>query len=265
MIARLIGLTALAFLAGPVASAPLCAQGLEYAVGTTRYKLTTTTKGTQSSPMGTQDFQLDVVQQLTVSLARQAKDTLIETVTVDSVAVNSPQGSQDVGRLIGTKFVSFISPTGRVYSSEPVKGTDPMIGQVAEAVGRFLPSYRRELRSGLSWSDTTTGKVSQQGMELDRTIVSTFKVVGDTAVGGERAFKVERVSNVKAAGGGTTQGTPVSLESTTVSTALLLLSTKGVYLGGRQSDDVSLKITIVAQNAEINIKQQAQTTIDSIR
>ena len=265
MIARLTRLSAVAVLAGPLAAVSLAAQGVEYAAGTTKYKLTTTTSGTQTSPMGSQEYKIDVLQRLTVNLAKQAKDTLLETVTLDSVAVNSPQGPQDVSRLIGSKFVSYISPTGRVYSSVPVQGTDPMLGQVAEAVGRFLPSYRREMKAGLTWSDTTAGKVTQQGMELDRTIVSDYKVVGDTSVSGARAYKVERVSNVKASGSGTTQGTPVSLESTTVSNAVLLLSDKGVYLGGRQSDDVSLKITIVAQNAEINIKQQAQTTIEPIR
>lgn len=264
MIARLTRLSAAALLAGPVA-ASLAAQDMEYAAGTTRYKLTTTTTGTQSSPMGSQDFKIDVLQRLTVNLAKQAKDTLVETVTLDTVAVNSPQGPQDVSRLIGTKFVSYISPTGRVYSSVPVQGADAMLSQVAEAVGRFLPSYRRGLKSGLTWSDTTAGKITQQGMELDRTIISDYKVVGDTSVSGERAYKVERVSNVKATGSGATQGTPVSLESTTVSNAMLLLSDRGVYLGGRQSDDVSLKITIVAQNAEINIKQQAHTMVEPIR
>ena len=37
--------------AAPVVVAPLSAQGVEYAAGTTKYRISTTTKGTQSSPI----------------------------------------------------------------------------------------------------------------------------------------------------------------------------------------------------------------------
>ena len=47
----------------PLMAAPLRAQGVEYAPGTTRYKLSTLTKGSQASPMGNQDFQVDARQQ----------------------------------------------------------------------------------------------------------------------------------------------------------------------------------------------------------
>lgn len=241
------------------------AQGVEYRTGTTRYHLSTTTKGSQTSPMGSQDFQIDARQQLTVNLAKQAKDTLVATVTLDSLSVTSPQGSQDLSHLLGTKFVTFISPTGKLYSTKPPAGADAMLAQVTEGVARFLPSYRRDLKAGLTWSDTTAGKVTQQGMQVDRTIVANYKVLGDTTIGDQRAFKVERISNVKAAGSGTTQGTPVTLESATVSNAVFFLSPAGVYLGGHQDDDVNLKITIVAQGAEISIKQKAQSTIEAIK
>jgi hypothetical protein len=38
-----------------------------------------------------------------------------------------------------------------------------------------------------------------------------------------------------------------------------------VFLGANTKDDVSLKFTIVAQNADIVIKQSARTTIQAIR
>lgn len=252
-------------LASPLPASPLGAQSVEYATGTTRYRLSTSTKGSQTSPMGSQDFQIDALQQLTVSLAKQTKDTMVATVTLDSLSVKGAQGAPDLTRLLGSRFVSYISPTGRVYSTKAAEGADPMLTQLSENVARFLPSYRRDLKAGMTWSDTTSGKVTQQGLEVDRTIISNYKVAGDTAVGGEKAFKIERASTVRAAGSGSTQGTPVSLESATTSSGVFYLTRKGRYLGGRQNDDIEVKITILAQGAEIKIKQLAESRIETIQ
>ncbi len=265
MSARPSLLPAALLLLAPLAAAPLHAQGVEYASGTTKYRTTYTVKGSQSSPMGNQEFVVDARQQLTVNLAKQAKDTMIATVTLDSFTVKSAQGSPDVSRLLGSQFVSYISPTGHVYSTKATESADPMLSQVTESVTRFLPTYRSDLKAGASWSDTTSGKVTQQGIELDRTVISTYKVAGDTAIGGEKAFKVERMSTGKAAGSGSTQGTPIALESTTSSTGMFLLTPQGRYLGGRQNDDIAVKITIIAQGAEITIKQLVESRTDPIR
>ncbi len=254
-----------ALLLAPLLAAPLRAQGIEYATGTKRYHLTTTTKGSQTSPIERQDFQIDAQQQLTVNLAKQAKDTLVATVTLDSMSLKGAQGAFDLSRLQGAKFVTLISPTGKLYSTKPPAGGDPMLAQVTESIARFLPSYRRDMTTGMTWSDTTTGKVTQQGMDVERTIIANYKVLGDTTIDGQSAVKVERISNVKAAGSGTAQGSPVALESATTSNAVFFLSPKGVYLGGRQNDDVNLKITIIAHGAEISIKQTAQSTIEAIK
>ena len=250
----------------PLAAAPLRAQGVEYSAGTTKYHLSTTTKGSQTSPMGNQDFQMELQQQLTVNVAKQAKDTLVATVTLDSLTVTgAPAAAGSLTRLIGSKFVTLISPTGKLYSSKAPEGADPMLAQMNESASRFLPIYRRDMKAGMAWADTTSGKVTQQGMEVDRTTIATYKVLGDTTIAGEKAFRVERASTVKAAGSGTAQGNPISLESATTSNGVFFLSPKGVYLGGRQNDDINVKITILAQGAEINIKQQAQSKIDAIK
>jgi hypothetical protein len=265
MTARSLALPAVLLLAVPMFAAPLRAQGVEYSAGTTRYRLSTTTKGSQSSPMGNQDFQVDAKQLLTVNLAKPSKDTVVATITLDSLNIESTQGAQDLSRLLGSKFITYISPTGKFYSAKSQEGGDPILAQVTESVSRFLPQYRRDLRAGLAWSDTSSGKVNQQGMELDRTIISDYKVLGDTTISGEKAFKVARLSTVKAAGSGSTQGQPIAIESATNSDGVFFLSPKGIYLGGRQNDDINVKVTILSQNAEINIKQSAQSRIEALR
>jgi hypothetical protein len=244
---------------------PLHGQVVEYAAGTTRYRVSTTTKGSQSTPMGNNDFELGVRQQITLNLARQAKDTLLATVTLDSISLSGAAAASDVSALRGAKFVSLVSPTGQVYSIRAHSNPSPLVSQLAEAITRFLPSYRANLRQGATWADTTVGRVTQQGMDVDRTIVSTFTVEHDTTIGGVKAFKVARVTSVKAAGSGTPQGTPVSLQSFSTSNGAFFVSTKGVFLGGSSSDDVNLTLKILAQGAEISMKQNAQTKIEPIQ
>ncbi|MEO5818571.1 MAG: hypothetical protein ABIT20_25095 [Gemmatimonadaceae bacterium] len=253
-------------IAAPFAAAPLSAQSVEYAAGTTRYRISTTTKGSQSSPMGSGDFEIGLRQQVTVNLMKHAKDTVMATITIDSIALKTVGPSPDVSSLVGKPMVALISPTGKFYSTEPAAGTvDPALAQITEGVSHILPSYRANLASGMTWADTVSGKVNQQGMDLDRTSVTTYKVSGDTTIGGQKAMRVERSSNVKATGSGTMQNTPVTMETVGNSTGAFFLTSKGVYLGGTNTDDVNLKITILAQNTEITIKQVAQTTTEAIK
>jgi hypothetical protein len=261
MIARLATLSAVLLLG----AVPLRAQEVEYAAGTTRYRVSTTTKGSQTTPMGSSDFELGLRQQITLNLARQAKDTLLATITLDSIALSGAAATADVSSLMGARFTSLVSPTGRVYSTKTPTGASPLVSQIAEAITRFLPSYHANLKTGLVWSDTSSGKVSQQGMDVDRTIVSNFTVEGDTTIAGMKAFKVARVSSVKAAGSGTSSGVPVSMESSSTSNGRFFVSNAGVFLGATSNDDMNLKLKILAQGAEISMKQSAQTRIEPIQ
>ena len=95
--------------------------------------------------------------------------------------------------------------------------------------------------------------------------MSNFRVEHDTTIGGVKAFKVARVTSVKAAGSGSAQGTPISMESSGTSNGAFFVSTKGVFLGGSSNEDVNLKLKILAQGAEISMKQNAQTKIEQIQ
>jgi hypothetical protein len=243
----------------------LRAQEVEYAAGTTHYRVSTTTKGTQSTPMGSSGFELGMQQQITLNLERQSKDTLLATVTLDSIALTGSGATDDVTSLKGAKFVSLVSPTGRVYSTHAPSNANLLVSQIAEGVMRFLPAYRANLRTGETWADTTTGKVMQQGMELDRTIVTSFTVEHDTTIAGVKAYKIARLTSLKAAGSGSAQGTPVSMESSSTSNGAFFVSAKGVFLGGSSNDDVNLTLRILAQGAEISMKQNAQTKIEPIQ
>ena len=71
-----------------------------------------------------------------------------------------------------------------VYSTKAAAGSDPMLAQVSESVARFLPTYRRDMKAGMTWADTVSGKVIQQGLEVDRTIVANYKTHRCSATSG---------------------------------------------------------------------------------
>jgi hypothetical protein len=139
------------------------------------------------------------------------------------------------------------------------------MAQISEAVARFLPVYRRDLEVGMTWADTSSGKVMQQQVEVDRTIVTTYTVVGDTVISGKKALQVNRLASTKAAGNGVAGGAPVSLIANTTSDGRFFLSPSGAYLGGDTTDDIRLTLTIVSQNAEITLKQLAKTKVEAIK
>jgi hypothetical protein len=253
--------------AAPLAAAPLRAQNVEYAAGTQTFRVNTSTKGTQTTPAGSANFEVGIKEQVTVNVMRHAKDTVMATMTLDSISLTSTAGPvPDASKLVGAKWVSLLSPSGKFISTQaPAVGVDPQLSQITEGVARFLPSYRGPLAQGSTWADTTTGKVTQQGIEVDRTIISNYKVSGDTTISGQQAARIERVTSVKAAGVGTLQGMPVAMETTGNSNGAFYVSKKGVYYGSSSTDDINVKITIVSQNAEIGIKQLVQTKIEAIK
>src|SRR4051812_45286122 len=97
---RLARLAAALLVAAPLV-APLAAQSVEYATGTTKYRLTGTTKGTQTLPTGSVSFEVGVMQQLTVNLAKQARDTMKATMTLDTIAVKTDGQLPDLSALKG--------------------------------------------------------------------------------------------------------------------------------------------------------------------
>ena len=95
--------TRLAFallLIAPVAVAPLRAQRVVYASGTTRYKISSTTTGIQTSPMGNGSFEVGLQEQITVNLMTHAKDTVMATMTLDSIALSSSGPAADTRRAL---------------------------------------------------------------------------------------------------------------------------------------------------------------------
>lgn len=239
----------------------------QYTAGTAQYRLKAVNKLTQEAQGQKVEQEVTSEQKLTITLGRQSRDTLSFAMTLDSAKVQTSVGpAPDVSALIGLRVTGALSPLGVIYTSKVAEGVAPaMAGALADEMSRFLPRLRSGLSVGTTWTDTTSGKVSQMGVTLDRTVITTSRVVGDTTYQGERAWRIERATDAKFAGTGVTEGQPLSMEGTSKGADNLFIGRSGVYLGGLLTNAASIKVTLAANGMEVGLTQNQNTTITRLK
>lgn len=243
------------------------AQRFEYAPGTSQYRIVTTGTGFAEQMGQRQDVNFDTQQRLTLTLARHAKDSLDLTMTLDSLTGRAPNGMPiDPGVASGLKVTGVISPSGRVYTRQiPENPAQAALRQAAEEMARFLPFVPGTVKAGTTWTDTNATPVKQMGMEISRTVITTYKVVGDTMVDGEKSWRIERAATTTLSGSGSAMGQPLTIEGSAVGSGMIFVSPKGLYLGGELKDEVKSKVTLVAQGMDVNSSQTQVTKISRVK
>ena len=254
-------------LAVPVASVA-GAQGFQYAASTGQYRVSTKTKGAQEAMGQKQEFEQSADELITVTVARQSKDTLAMTVVIDSVNMVGPMGMTPPGldKMRGTRIAAKLAPHGVVYSAEgPSPESIPQATQMTDEASRFLPRIRIALAMGATWTDTATGKVKQGGVDIDRRSIATYKVVGDTTIAGEKTWKIARTSVTTLTGSGTNQGQPITMEGTSNGSATVFVSQKGVYVGSQNEEQANVKIVFASNGMEVGVTTTANTSIQKVK
>src|SRR5437867_4518393 len=120
----------------------------------------------------------------------------------------------------------------------------PTSSQITEGLSNFLPRLRGKMAAGSSWTDTTSGKVTQGPFELERRVITKFTVVGDTTVQGEKSWKIAHETVTSLSGSGAPQGQPASMEGTSNAKGTIVVSQKGVFLGSNREDQANLKVVL---------------------
>jgi hypothetical protein len=246
----------------------LRAQGFEYAASTGQYRVSQKTSGSQDAMGQTQEFQTTNNELLTVTVARASRDTLALTIFVDSVTAVGPMGMPVPGldKLAGRTVTAKLSPAGIAYSVVgPTDDSLPNGTQITSELSRLLPRVKAKLAAGASWQDTVTGTVRQNGMSVDRRVVATYTVAGDTTVQGQKAWKLTRETSTTMSGGGAPQGQMMSMEGTATGKGVLVVSQSGVYLGGQSEDHASIKVTLTAQAMDVAITTTTNTSIEKVK
>jgi hypothetical protein len=257
-----ISLAALALTAGVTAAQ---AQQFAYTPGTQKYRLTSTMKMTQEMMGQKQEAELNTNEVITFAVTPKGRDSLAFSVTIDSASVtsNGPQGSPDVSKRIGSKVSGVMSSLGKVYTFQAP--TDDAGGLSYQGYKTFLvrvPSGA--LKAGMSWVDTTETKNSNNGIDVTAQTIVTSKIVGDTTVGGQKAWKVQRNTNTTLTGSGNQQGQALVLEGKGTGTATEVISSRGVYIGSDGTTNVDMTVTVPGVGMTIPITQVVTSKVEMV-
>lgn len=242
-----------------LAGGELQAQGFQYAAGTGSFDVVSTTKIAQEAMGQKQEIEIASSQILTLAIVKKAGDTLGLSVRVDSIEVNhSVGGPVDVSAVQGLTVSADLSPRGAVHTVQVPEGLD--VNQ-ADQLARLMPPVLGVLKVGTTWVDTIAGDVTQSGLVMQRRIITTARVAGDTVANGERGWRIVRESRTTVAGSGEVQGQPLSVEGTGTGGGTWVVSSNGRFLGATLSDEMSTRVTMSATGMEVNGITTAVTTV----
>lgn len=258
---------ALALGALVLAALPAHAQRFEYAPGTSHYRLTVESNGVAEQGGSKQDVTYETEQRMTLTLAKRAVDTLALTITLDSITGKLPNGAPINGSsMLGVKLNAAVSPLGHVYARQGVSGPGvQMLGDFADELFRFLPAVPPSLAVGVSWSDTVNTPITQMGTQLKRSIVTTYRVAGDTTLNGVPAWRIQRTASAAVSGTGNAMGQSIAFETNGTGSGMLFLSRAGQYLGADYRDDLVSKATVGPQGITVTNTQTQTTRIALLR
>ena len=220
-----------------LAAAPLTAQSIRYTPGEFTYGVRTVVKQTQEMGGQQQASTITADQKLTVLLIARGADSLRfrNTLVSDTISADLPIKLPDVGKLQGTVIEGFMTAWGRVahFTHRSPGGDAAAASEQAENMSHFFIALAPQTESGYSHTDTTTNRRAVEGGEIaERTITMTV-VDGDTVVGGVKAWRIRRRTDVRMSGTMVQSGQDLPVTSEGTGTGTFLLSVNGVYLGSR--------------------------------
>src|SRR5881394_599038 len=121
------------------AAAPAPPKPFEYTASTGQYRFTTETKGTQSAMGNSRDISSSVSRLMTIGLARSTPDTIIVSLTIDSITSSNSMGMPTMGldKVPGSKFTAKIAPNGSFYSvTGPTEAENALAAGMTDELGR---------------------------------------------------------------------------------------------------------------------------------
>ena len=239
-----------------------------YQPGTYRYAVTTTVERSQDQPADRPPFTFQVVtkQQVTLALAAAAGDTLDLTITVDSVSVSSSLAAPapNLDRIRGAKLKGKVSPSGRVYTFQAPANADPETTALYSAFRRFLVPLPSAPSVGSRWVDTTTDRVKKEGLDVTTRTITTSRVAGDTTIGGQPTWRIERNSVIEAHGTGTEGGRELRVRNDGTIAGTHYVSPRGVYLGSSSTQRVEMLLSAGQADVSMPIVQTIKSSVQPL-
>jgi len=252
---------ALLFAAASVAAAQAAASA--YAPGSHRYRITREAKSTQEMMGQTQSGTVTTYEELTLDLRAAGRDSMRFSFTIDSTFRQSDlPGAGESGAAKGRKISGQLSARGMVHQFDK---DSTGVADVSAGYRNFLPQLPAGgVKAGMMWSDTLQTPFSQGGIEGTTVTIIASRVLGDTTVGGQKAWRIERIGTLSMSGTGNQQGTDLILNGAGTANGVSYIGETGVYLGATSTQDLSITVEVPAASMTIPISQTTLTKVERI-
>lgn len=241
---------------------------LWYTPGTAQYRITTATTTSQEMQGQKQEFSLNSEQKVSVTVGKANKDSLPLSIVLDSIVQNTTApGAPDVTKLVGMKLDGTMSPQGKLYASsvKTMDGADA-VNQASEGMKRFLPRLPAMIRNGASWIDTVDVTLpTANGAEVHRSAIVTYTVMGDTAIGGQKAWKIAIDSKAKITGKGNQMGADFTIDGGSAGKGMTYVSPNGWFVGVDAQETQELTVTVEAAGMVIPVVTTTRTKIERVK
>ena len=235
--------------------------GPGYAPGSHRYRIVREARSTQEVMGTTQAGTVTTREEFTLELADAGRDTLRFGFTIDSASRQSDlPGPGEAPLPKGRRITGRVAARGNFHAFD-ADGSNP--DDIPPGYRSFLPILPAvPLAAGVAWTDTIRTPFTQAGIQgMTQTIVAS-RVLGDTTIGGRRAWRVERTGTLSMSGTGNQDGADLILAGGGSAAGFAWVGVDGVFLGGMSNQDLTLRVEVPAANLTIPIKQTATTRIE---
>ncbi|HJU90960.1 MAG TPA: hypothetical protein VJ672_16365 [Gemmatimonadaceae bacterium] len=241
--------------------------GSLYTPGAHRYGFTSLVKREQEHLGTKQSMEITTIQQVSLQLARKARDTLSFDVTLDSSSSTASNGAElpNLNGLKGVGIKGTLSPLGKVYAFAPkVALDDELVKQIQTGMSRMLPVFPKGVSVGTSWVDTNVTSVNTGGNDLRTTTIVTSTVLPDTTYDGQPAIRVQRKFAQKMTGKGTQLGQTMEFDGTGDGSGTYYVSRAGVFLGSTETTSSTMTLTLQPSGMSIPVKQSVTSTVQRL-
>ena len=217
---------------------------------------------------GKQSFVVKTTSFIAITLADSAGGKAMKVV-VDSVRADSlpPQMPSDsfVKKAKGASFTGFMDATGKV-SNVKSSGVEVQGLQMEALLRDMFPRYRKGMKAGDTWTDTTSSATKIGGGELQVRAITTYKAGAQETVAGMKATRLDASIASQLAGTQNTPGGPADIAGAGNGTWNYFLGPNNEFLGGTGSNTSNLSVTIVAaQTLTLPVTLRQTTDIKLLR
>lgn len=213
----------------------LPAQLVKYAPGQYRYSIVNAIKQNEVRGGGKQEYSMTAKQTMALFLAPRDAGSLRMRLTLEAYSLVSdlPIQLPRVEQMNGTVVDGVITTTGRLlrYTHHSPDSATFEVAAVAENMSHFLLYVTPDAVVGKTITDTTSSLPANSGNGIgDRTVTSTT-IEGDTVIGGQKAWRIRRETEVQMSGELLQEGRTLQQTGEATGSGYFYVSDAGVYLG----------------------------------